>query len=130
MYRSALGATAMIRALLVLLAVLAPALHAEPDAVASNEIAHLIAQLGASGCQFNRNGTWYASSAAQSHLQRKYEYLLEKNLVTTAETFIERAGSESSRSGKPYVVKCGDAEAVKSAEWLTSELKKYRATKH
>lgn len=104
-----------------------PALHAAPDAVSQREIEHLIVQLGASGCEFNRNGTWYPSTAAQSHLQRKYDYLVKKNLVTTAESFIERGGSESSSSGQAYLVKCGNAAPVPSAAWLTAELQRFRA---
>ena len=42
------------------------------------EIAHLFSYLQASGCQFYRNGTWYGSSEAASHLNKKYQYLLGK----------------------------------------------------
>jgi hypothetical protein len=118
-----------MRAMLTLfLILLAPGLHAQPDAVAKQEIEHLISRLGASGCQFNRNGTWHASSAAEDHLRRKYDALLGKNLVSTAETFIERAGTQSSTSGKPYLVKCGDASPIESAAWLTAELARYRTS--
>jgi hypothetical protein len=112
----------------LVIALAALPLQAGPDAIAQREIEHLIAQLGASGCEFNRNGTWYASSAARSHLQRKYDYLLKKNLVTTAETFIERGGSESSSSGKPYLVKCAGAAAIESGVWLAAELRRFRET--
>jgi hypothetical protein len=92
-----------------------PAAFAEPDEVARTEIAHLLKYLEKAGCQFQRNGSWYAPARAASHLNQKYEYLLQKDLVTTAEQFIERAATESSASGKPYSVKCGDAAAVPSA---------------
>ena len=114
--------------LALLMMLLSPELQSEPDATAQQEISHLMTRLGASGCQFNRNGSWYPSSTAESHLRRKYEYLLKKDLVTTAESFIERAGSESSSSGKPYLVKCSDGQAVPSADWLTAELARYRST--
>jgi hypothetical protein len=114
----------------VLIAMLAvPAWSAEPDEVARTEIAHLLKYLESSGCQFQRNGSWYAPERAASHLSQKYEYLLKKGLVTTAETFIERAATESSASGQQYSVKCGDAAAVPSAAWLRDELQRFRTKK-
>jgi hypothetical protein len=110
--------------LIVLLA--SPVWPGEPDQVARAEIAHLLNYLESSGCQFQRNGSWYAPARAASHLNRKYEYLLKKGLVTSAETFIERAATGSSMSGKPYTVKCGDAAAVPSAAWLRDELQRFR----
>lgn len=101
---------------------------AEPDEVARTEIAHLLKHLESSGCQFQRNGSWYAPARAASHLNQKYEYLLKKGLVTSAESFIERAATESSASGKPYSVKCGAAAAVPSGAWLRTELLRFRAT--
>ena len=114
-------------ATLALIAAVSPAWPAEPDEVARAEIAHLLKHLESSGCQFQRNGSWYAPARATSHLNQKYEYLLKKGRVTSAETFIELAATESSASGQPYSVKCGDAAAVPSAAWLREELAKYRA---
>ena len=114
----------------VLIALLASgSWSAEPDAAASAEIAHLLKYLEASGCQFQRNGSWYPPARAADHLHQKYEYLLKKGLVTSAETFIERAATESSASGKLYSVKCGDAAAVPCADWLRAELQRFRAKK-
>ena len=90
------------------------------------EITHLIAYLENSGCQFNRNGSWHEAKNASAHINKKYRYLLEKNLVSSAETFIERAASESSMSGKPYQVRCNGSEPVASAQWFKSELANYR----
>jgi hypothetical protein len=103
-----------------------PTIAAEADS-AQKEIEYLIARLGSSGCQFNRNGSWHTSERAVSHLKRKYDYLLKRDLVPNAEAFIERAASESSVSGKPYLVKCGDAPAIPSAKWLREELEAFRA---
>ncbi len=50
---------------------------------------------------FQRNGSWYDGSDARAHLQRKYDYLLKKGMVDSAEQFIERAASQSSMSGNP-----------------------------
>lgn len=106
-----------------------PVWSAEPDAVTRAEVAHLLEYLESSGCQFQRNGSWYPPARAASHLNQKYGYLLKKGLVSNAESFIERAASESSASGKPYSVKCGDAAAVPSATWLRAELQRFRTKK-
>lgn len=99
---------------------------AEPPPEASAEIERLIADLGASGCMFQRNGTWYVSSEAQSHLRRKYEWLARRDLVDSAEQFIERAGSRSSMSGKAYQVRCDGKTAVPAAQWLNGRLAELR----
>ena len=104
-----------------------PVWSAGPNEATRAEIAHLLQHLESSGCQFQRNGSWYPSGRAASHLNQKYEYLLKKGLVTDAESFIERAASGSSMSGKPYSVKCANAAAVASATWLRVELQKFRA---
>lgn len=92
---------------------------------AEQEIAHLFTHLKTSGCEFNRNGTWYNAEKAVAHLNQKYEYLLGKKLITTTEDFIQRAASESSMSHKAYVVKCGDKE-TKSAVWFKEALTIFR----
>jgi hypothetical protein len=103
-----------------------PVWSAEPDAVTRTEVAHLLKYLETSGCQFQRNGAWYPPGRAASHLNQKYEYMLKKGLVSNTESFIEGAASESSASGKPYSVKCGNAAAVPSAAWLQDELRRFR----
>ena len=99
---------------------------APPPPAARQEIAHLIAHLTASGCSFQRNGRWHDAAEAAKHLQRKYDYLLKRDLVASSEEFIARAASESSLSSKPYQVRCGASAAVASAAWLTAELTSYR----
>lgn len=117
----------MKQIILCIVALLAsPAMAAEPNATAKIEIERLIAHLAASGCQFNRNDTWYSAQRAVSHLNRKYEYLLKRNLVPTAEAFIERAASVSSASGKPYLVRCNGQPDVQSAVWFGAELARLR----
>lgn len=103
---------------------------AEPTPVTKLEIAHLFAYLQASGCQFERNGTWYDSSEAVSHLNTKYQYLLGQGLVVSSEAFIARAASKSSLSGQAYRVRCGSNPAVNSADWFGAELEKYRKRGH
>lgn len=115
----------MVVVLLVLCTSLASA--DEPDAVAREEMAHLFSYLASSGCQFYRNGSWHISSRAVSHLQKKYEYLRRRGQVSTVESFIKLAATESSTSGNPYLVKCGESPTVESAAWFTQELARYRA---
>jgi hypothetical protein len=64
----------------------------------------------------------------RAHLEQKYAYLANRRLVPDAEAFIERAASESSISGKQYQVRCGNDPAVSSRQWLSTELKHWRAT--
>ena len=106
-----------------------PSWCAEPDVVTRTEVAHLLKYLETSGCQFQRNGSWYSPARAATHLNQKYAYMLKKGLVTNTESFIEGAASESSASGKPYSVKCGDAAAEPSATWLRDELQRFRTKK-
>lgn len=98
---------------------------AEVSGNAKQEISHLFSHLKSSGCEFNRNGSWYTADAAVTHLNNKYEYLLGKNLITTTEDFIDRAASQSTMSHIAYIVKCGDKE-TKSAVWFNEELTKFR----
>ena len=108
------------------LAILPLLSHAAPPPAARQEIAHLIAYLTASGCSFQRNGSWHDAADAAKHIQRKYDYLLKRDLVASSEDFIARAATESSLSGKPYQVRCGGNAPLASAAWLKAELAKYR----
>ena len=100
---------------------------AAPSPAAKKEIGQLMDALSHSGCQFQRNGSWYGAAEARAHLQRKYDYLLKKGKVDTAEQFIRRAASESSMSGRPYRVKCLGREQDASA-WFDGQLQKLRHT--
>ena len=90
--------------LLLLLAGLLLALPAlaQLPAQAASEIDGLIAALGGSGCEFQRNGTWHPASKAEDHLRRKYDWLRKRDMVGSAEQFIELAGSRSSVSGRTW----------------------------
>ena len=99
---------------------------AAPEPRAHAEIAHLLDYVATPGCQFNRNGSWHAGPDARSHLRKKYDYLVKRSLVTNAESFIGRAATESSMSGKDYLVRCGGGKAVASAVYLTEELSRFR----
>jgi Family of unknown function (DUF5329) len=97
-------------------------LSAPAPAPARAEIDALFKALQTSDCQFNRNGSWYSAAEAQTHLTKKLEYLEGKNLVKSAEDFINLAASTSSSSGKPYQVRCGSAPPAESKAWLLSQL--------
>lgn len=114
--------------LVLALAAAAPA-RAAPSAQAERETEHLIQALGRSGCQFERNGSWYDAAQAQAHLRKKLAYLRKRDLADTAELFIERAASESSLSGKPYHVRCGGDAATPAAAWLRDRLVQLRNAK-
>lgn len=86
------------------------------------EIEALLSKLQASGCQFNRNGSWYSGSEAKVHLLRKLEYVEGKGTVQSTEHFIELAASKSSFSGRAYQVRCGGQAPVASQVWLIQQL--------
>lgn len=106
----------------------APGRAAELPAASKAEIGALLDRLGQSGCEFNRNGTWYDAPKARAHLARKLDYLLDKKLVESTEQFIELAGSKSSTTGKSYSVKCRNEQPIPSADWLKAQLQQLRAT--
>ncbi|MBP3985039.1 DUF5329 domain-containing protein [Pseudoxanthomonas helianthi] len=114
-------------AAIALLLASAPA-FAAPSAKARQEIAGLMQALGASHCEFNRNGSWYDATQARAHLQRKCDYLLKKDLVDSAEQFIDRAASRSSFSGKAYRVRCPGRPEQDAAGWFRDQLQRLRGS--
>lgn len=121
------GIHSVIALLLLALAPLANAAPLPPPARA--EVDALLARLQSSGCEFNRNGNWYSGTDAKTHLLKKLDYLEGKNLVKTAEQFIEQGASASSMSGKPYLVRCAGKAPVESGKWLKAELQAARAAR-
>ena len=106
---------------LLLAAPTAPAVRAEID--------QLLGRLEASGCRFNRNGSWYPAAEAKAHLLRKLQYFDDRSGVASAEQFIELAASRSSVSGKAYLVQCAAEQPVESEAWLTTRLREMRGGK-
>ena len=100
---------------------------AAPPAMAEAEITHLLESVGQSGCDFYRNGSWHDPRSAEEHLRAKYEYLESRDKIITAEDFIEKAATESSLSGRPYLVRCSDGKVVTSNRWLHEALARYRS---
>ena len=88
------------------------------------EIEHLLNFIRNSSCIIDRNGKTYAGVKAISHIEKKYAYFEDE--IETTEDFIELSASKSTMSGKYYMVRCGDAEQIRTREWLMQELKGFR----
>ena len=114
-------------ALTVLVAAVVSSALAAPSERATVEIDHLFNYLKSSGCKFHRNGKWYPAEAASNHLRSKYDYLLQKEMITSTEAFLEHGAARSSMSSKPYLVQCAGSAPVESASWFKAELAKFRA---
>lgn len=115
-----------MRRLLGALLLLAAGAQAAPAAKTADEVAQLLTQLAASGCEFQRNGDWHSAAEARAHLERKYAYLLKKGLVDRTEDFIDRAATSSSITGRDYQVRCAGVTSA-SAPWLRAALARMRA---
>lgn len=123
--------TATVRGLLLMsLCLPSLAAAAAADAATRDEIAGLMQALQQSGCRFQRNGNWYDAARARSHLQRKYDYLLKRDLVTSSERFIELAGSRSSMTGRAYKVACNGNTEQDAANWFNQQLQLLRRDRH
>lgn len=106
-----------------------PSAHAAPTTSVQVEIGFLLGYIEGSGCEFYRNGSWNDSRAAQEHLRDKYRYLLARDLIDSAEQFIDRAATQSSLSGQAYMVRCKGAAPLSSQQWLRDELARLRTFK-
>ncbi len=114
---------------LLLLALIVPVgLVASPSTeIVYNEVSALLQALGTSQCEFFRNGSWYDSEKAESHLQRKLDYVKRKDLLSSVDAFVDQAASRSSMTGKPYLVRCPGHEAQPSTDWFKQKLGELRA---
>ena len=115
-----------IAGLLLALLTLIPALGAELSPAAQGEIAYLLSHMEQSGCDFNRNGSWYNATDASAHVRKKYQYLVRNELLTSAEDFIVGAASQSSISKLPYQVRCPGQPVLESGPWFNSTLQQHR----
>lgn len=107
---------------------LSPAVRAAVPPVAQAEINQLLAVIGTSGCEFHRNGSWYDAKQAESHLRNKYQLLVARARINTAEDFIDKVATRSSLSGLDYQVRCNGGTTIKCGLWLRDELLRYRAS--
>ncbi|MDQ1834054.1 DUF5329 domain-containing protein [Massilia scottii] len=117
--------TAIIGVLTAALWSAGSAFAATPE-VTRTEVTRLLDAVEKSQCQFNRNGSWHDAKAARAHLQKKYDYLDKKKMLTNSESFIERGATGSSMSGNPYQMRCPGTAVVNSADWLKAELARVR----
>jgi uncharacterized protein DUF5329 len=81
---------------------------------------NLVSQLKTA--KFVRNGWTYSADTAATFLRLKWQ--ANDAIVKTARDFIDRIGSMSGTSGKPYLVRLKDGTEVHSREFLLGELKK------
>lgn len=93
-------------------------------ATAESEIEQLLEFVAQSGCEFERNGSSHSSVDAADHLRLKYRR--GKRYVSSAEQFIDRLATESSWTGKPYMVRCEGREQPSGA-WLYQALEEQRS---
>jgi hypothetical protein len=100
--------------------------RAAPASDVQMEIRYLLQHVEESGCEFYRNGSWYEGKRARAHLRDKYDYLLARNQIDSAEDFIEKAATKSSLSGRPYEIRCKDGIVVPSNVWFGNVLAVFR----
>jgi len=89
------------------------------------EIDHLLHYIENSACLFRRNDGWYGAREAANHIRSKYRYLVERGQIASSEEFIVKAASQSSLTGRLYLVRCATQEKS-SSQWLDEELQRYR----
>lgn len=99
-------------------------IHAGPShAGMESEIEHLLQAIETSGCRFQRNGNSHDAQQAGKHIRKKYAHV--KRRITSSEDFIRYAATQSSISGRPYLVICHGVE-MPTAEWLMLALARFR----
>jgi Family of unknown function (DUF5329) len=117
----------LLAALLLVSASLVQFSYADVPPAEISEVEYLLGIVKNSPCKFERNGKLYDGEKAYEHIKDKYDYFRDE--ITSTETFIEYAATKSMLSGKDYLIRCGDKAPVKTADWLTEELKKYRESR-
>ena len=113
----------------LLLALVLPALlQAQTTPLSEKEkieaLINLVSQLKTA--KFVRNGWTYSADTAATFLRLKWQ--ANDTTVKTARDFIDRIGSVSGTSGRPYLVRLKDGTEVYSREFLLAELKKLEAS--
>ena len=118
------SATAAL-ALLGLFAAMAP-VRAAPAMSMPMEVNFLLGYVEESGWDFQRNGSWHTAQEANAHLREKFNYLAAMNMLDTTEQFIERVATQSSLTGRAYMVRCSGGPIITSKQWLSDELLRLR----
>jgi hypothetical protein len=75
---------------------------------------------------FIRNNQAYDSTVAAEFLRRKWRAQAAR--VGSAEDFIQKVGSFSSTSGRPYLIRFGDGREIPCSVFLWAELAKRQRT--
>lgn len=97
------------------------------DAKAKAEIEELLSFVQNSKARFIRNGQEYPAAEGAKHLRDKLDHAGDR--VKTAEDFITGIASQSSLSGKLYLVKFADGRTQPTGEWLRKHLDEMRKSK-
>ena len=87
-------------------------------------IQHLIAYVRQSDVVFERNFTRHDATEAAAHIEKKYQHY--RDSIESPEQFIELCATASLVTGKPYLIIDGQGNAMPAAEWLDTELVRYR----
>jgi hypothetical protein len=80
----------------------------------------LLAAFDAPGITFIRNGEEHDGAWAKQHLTEKLKDM--KGEVATADDFITKVATNSSHTGKPYMIKTADGKTTESGKWLQAKL--------
>ncbi|MCI0997748.1 DUF5329 domain-containing protein [Pseudomonas corrugata] len=99
--------------------------QAQTPPQATQEIKGLLDFVEHSECRFVRNGEEFPGPQARAHLEKKLNYLEDKNKVNSADDFIDLAATQSSMSGRDYEVRCPEG-AQPAGTWLKRELQRQR----
>jgi hypothetical protein len=119
------AARAVSQSLAALALAIAAPVAAEPGPAAQAEIDRLLQFVAASPCTFVRNGTPHPAADARRHLEDKLRHA--RSRISTAEDFIRGVATQSSVSGRPYLIRC-EGRDVSAGAWLSAELQRLRAT--
>ena len=109
----------------VILALFAGVVSAQEN-IEKKKIEFLISSVeNLKGAKFIRNGSEYDGKEAAEHLRMKLQNVL---VVETADDFIRLCASQSSISGKPYMIRLSNGKTIKSEEYFRGKLKEYNAS--
>ena len=98
--------------------------RSEPTDQVDATIRHLIDHVAGSGLTFLRNDNAYTPGKAAEHMEKKYRHFRDD--ITTPDDFIEMCASKSLMSGEPYRVIDPQGNAVRTSDWLRTELAAYQ----
>gem|GEM_PF-562571 len=87
-------------------------------------IQHLIAYVRTSDVMFERNFTRHDAAQAAAHIEKKYQHY--RDTIESPEQFIKLCATASLVTGMPYTVIDGQGNELPAAEWLNTELIRYR----